>query len=167
MKYRVTIGERDFVLDIDEANGGRRLAIGDEPIAADVAEVRADRAFNIILGGRSYTATVQRAGAGYAVAIAGRVYELGVEDERTRALQKLVPSHAEAGELAIRAPMPGLVLKVLVAPGQPVGKNAHLAILEAMKMENDISAPRPGTVKDVRVTAGQTVNKGDVLLVIA
>ena len=66
----------------------------------------------------------------------------------------------------IESPMPGSILKVNVANGQAVKQGDVLMILEAMKMENDISAPCDGTVKQILVTKGTTVNTDDVLIVI-
>lgn len=167
MKYRVTIGDRELLLDLDEVDGDRRLAVEGAPLSADIVTLGEPSTFNVLIGGRSYTAAVRPHGEGYAVALAGRVYEMVVEDERTRALTKLVAAHHDDGELIVKAPMPGLVLKVLVETGQAVDKGTHLAVLEAMKMENDIATPRAGTVKQIKVTPGQKVNQGEVLMVIA
>ena len=60
--------------------------------------------------------------------------------------------------------MPGLVLRVQVAPGQEVPAGAGLVVLEAMKMENELKAPAPALIKAVRVQPGQAVEKGQVLL---
>jgi pyruvate carboxylase subunit B len=60
--------------------------------------------------------------------------------------------------------MPGLVAKVLVAPGAVLAAGAGVLVLEAMKMENELRAPAPGVVAAVRVAAGQTVEKGQVLV---
>lgn len=66
----------------------------------------------------------------------------------------------------IPSPMPGTILSVNVSVGQAVKAGDVLMILEAMKMENDISAPCDGTVKQILVTKGTTVNTDDVLIVI-
>ncbi len=66
----------------------------------------------------------------------------------------------------ILAPMPGTILNVKVNVGQPVKAGDVLIILEAMKMENDISAPCDGTVKQILATKGSTVNTDDILIVI-
>jgi biotin carboxyl carrier protein len=63
--------------------------------------------------------------------------------------------------------MPGLVVNVLVQPGDIVTQNQTVVVLEAMKMENDLPAPVAGMVKEVRVSKGQTVDQGEVLIVIS
>jgi biotin carboxyl carrier protein len=70
------------------------------------------------------------------------------------------------GELAVRAPIPGLVVKVLVEAGQSVGEEQPLVLLEAMKMENEIRAVRAGVVKQVSCDAGQRVEQNAVLIVL-
>lgn len=67
---------------------------------------------------------------------------------------------------AIKAPMPGTILSVKVNPGAAVKKGDTLLILEAMKMENEISAPRDGVVSEIFVAKGASVSTGDVLLAI-
>jgi biotin carboxyl carrier protein len=63
--------------------------------------------------------------------------------------------------------MPGLVLHVLKKPEESVARGESVIVLEAMKMENDLTAPHSGKVKEVRIQQGQTVNQGDILVVIA
>ena len=70
-----------------------------------------------------------------------------------------------AGE-AVNAPMPGTILKVNVTQGQTVNAGDVLCVLEAMKMENDITAPKAGTVTQVVTSKGASVSTGDPLVVI-
>jgi biotin carboxyl carrier protein len=70
------------------------------------------------------------------------------------------------GEVTIPAPMPGRVLRVLVAPGDAVAARQALLVVEAMKMENEIRSPKAGRVKDVSVTPGMSVEAGRALVVI-
>lgn len=71
----------------------------------------------------------------------------------------LVPKIAE-----VKAPMPGLVLDVLVSVGQPVEMGDKILVLEAMKMENAIKSPTAGTIASIHVTKGQAVDKNYVLI---
>lgn len=98
----------------------------------------------------------------------GERWEASVVDERTRHIRSLTgEGRQRAGAGEVKAPMPGLVLRVLVEPGQQVVAGAGLAVLEAMKMENQIKAPAAGVVSEVRVAAGTAVEKGQVLVVLA
>lgn len=65
---------------------------------------------------------------------------------------------------SIKAPMPGTVLKVSLKTGDQVKKGQVILILEAMKMENEITAPQDGKISNLHVVAGQSVNAGDVLV---
>ena len=73
---------------------------------------------------------------------------------------------AAAGELRVVAPMPGRVLRVLVKPGDVVEARQGLVVVEAMKMENEITAAKAGKVKEVAVAPGQSVESGRLLVVV-
>ena len=75
------------------------------------------------------------------------------------------PAITGAGE-AVKAPMPGTILKVNVQQGQAVKEGDVLCVLEAMKMENEIMAPKSGTITQVAVQKGASVNTGDALVFI-
>jgi biotin carboxyl carrier protein len=99
------------------------------------------------------------------VLVAGAQHEVQVQNERARRLARANRDlGAPAGNVAIKAPIPGLVVKVPVAVGQQVAHGETLIILEAMKMENELRAPRAGTIREIRVTTGEQVNLGQVLL---
>ena len=116
----------------------------------------------------------------YHIKLNGKVYE--VEIEEVAQGQKIEPTSkvetksepkpqvqnpkATGGE-SINAPMPGTITNILVSNGQSVKKGQVLAILEAMKMENEIVAPRDGQVTNIVVDKGQNVNPGEVLLQMA
>ncbi|RPJ64661.1 MAG: acetyl-CoA carboxylase biotin carboxyl carrier protein subunit [Acidobacteria bacterium] len=71
-----------------------------------------------------------------------------------------------AGPQRITAPMPGKVLKVLVAAGESVEERQGLVVVEAMKMENELRAPRAGRVREVHVQEGAPVESGRLLVVL-
>ena len=76
------------------------------------------------------------------------------------------PAAPTASGTQVKAPMPGSILAVKASVGQAVKAGDVLVVLEAMKMENDITAPCDGTVKEIVVTKGTTVNTDDVLVII-
>ena len=78
-----------------------------------------------------------------------------------------VPAAALASGEVVKAPMPGNILKINVAPGQKVEAGDVLIVLEAMKMENEIVATKSGTVAQVAVSKGAVVETGAPLVVIA
>ena len=88
-----------------------------------------------------------------------------VQDHRDQLLAAWGADSGVAGhESSLDAPMPGLVLKVLVDVGDSVQRGAPLIVLEAMKMENDIKAHFDGTVAAIHVSAGDAVGKGQLLI---
>ncbi len=103
--------------------------------------------------------------AGWRLVHHGTLHEARVEDAQTRELRQRAPAPVHAGGAAVvKAPMPGLVVRVLVHEGEAVAAGAGVVVLEAMKMENELKAPRGGVVRGLRVVPGQTVAKGAVLL---
>ena len=92
----------------------------------------------------------------------GGTLTASVNGRRSRRTAEL----AGAGEQRIVAPMPGRVLKVLAVPGDEVAARQALVVVEAMKMENELSSPRAGRVKEVAVTEGTSVEAGRLLVVV-
>jgi biotin carboxyl carrier protein len=96
------------------------------------------------------------------VTVAGRTLPLKLVDARTKVASAAAPAR-QSGLLAVRSPMPGKVVKVLVKAGDEVKAGAPVVVIEAMKMENELRAPRDGKVKDVSAKEGQTVEAGQSL----
>src|SRR5579884_4163844 len=130
--------------------------------------------YSLIINNKSYEVFARRLNKPdegesqtYEIFFAGQRFEVQVEDERTRSLTSAAASAHSSGEARIRAPMSGLVIGVPFESGASVTRGQTVVILEAMKMENDLSTPINGTIKEIRVSKGQTVNQGDVLVVVA
>jgi biotin carboxyl carrier protein len=99
------------------------------------------------------------------VSLRSRTYPITIIDpRRLRSAQDSDRHHYGAAEIV--APMPGKVVRVLVEVGAEVEKGAGIAIVEAMKMQNEMKSPRAGVVVSLSVTPGDTVNAGDVLAVV-
>ena len=110
-------------------------------------------------GARLRRCVVARAGDDRWIWIDGHVHHLKLESPNRR--------RAATPEGELTAPMPGQVLKVLVAAGEAVAKNQTLVVLEAMKMQYEITAPRDGIVQRVHAAAGTQVSGGVVLVSLA
>lgn len=122
--------------------------------------------YSILMDGRSYEARVEEApGGGLAVLIDGYRFEIEVRDPR-RWSRRSSGAGAE-GVQNIAAPMPGKVVRVLVAPGDEVQAGQGLVVVEAMKMQNEMKASRAGRVQSVHAKEGATVAAGEVLATIA
>ncbi len=87
----------------------------------------------------------------------GTAYRIEADEDRARSSHRPVPG-------ALEAPMPGRVIAVRVAPGQPVTRGQELLVVEAMKMENALRAPRDGVVRSVAARPGDMVSPGLVLV---
>jgi biotin carboxyl carrier protein len=165
MKYYATIEGQTYEIAID---GPDQISINGVPVMADMQTVGRQDLYSLLLDQTSHEVEVE-AESGmrgqFDVLVSGTRYVVKVQDERARRLtgaeRKAQPA---AGESSVRAPIPGLIVKVLVTPGQVVAEGETLVILEAMKMENDVRAPHAGTVHEVRVTPGMQVALGQVLV---
>src|SRR5207248_9512016 len=93
--------------------------------------------------------------------------EITVEDERVTPLTRSIHGSHESSEGMVRAPMPGLVLRLPMDTGSIVERGQTVVVLQAMKMENDLASLMSSKVKEIRVSKGQTVNQGDVLVVVS
>lgn len=124
--------------------------------------------FHILYQNRSYRAefvSADPARRQYVLRINGTKYTVNVADRYERLIQQLGLSVGSAPKMnTVKAPMPGLVLNILVEAGQMVQKGDPLLLLEAMKMENVIKAAGDGQVKSIAVEKGAAVDKGQLLL---
>jgi len=143
------------------------LLINGEAVTADIKQLNAS-AYHIIDRLKSYNAEVVSFNAADKTAeikVNNNVYTVSVKDQLDVLLDKLGLNNLNSAKVSeVKAPMPGLVLKVFVAEGSEVLKGDNLFILEAMKMENIIKATADVTVKTVKIKPGDKVEKGQVLL---
>jgi pyruvate carboxylase subunit B len=101
----------------------------------------------------------------YTILVDGFKFEVEAVDERTRAIRQLAGAAAKPpGPSLLAAPMPGLVVRVLVESGAAVQPGQPLVVIEAMKMENELRAPSAGIVRTVHVGPGTAVEKGAPLV---
>lgn len=123
---------------------------------------------SVLLNGKSYTAIIEkttRSSKEVVVRVNGQQYTSTVKEPIDLLLTNMgIDMKARQKIESIKAPMPGMVLKILVTPGQQINKGDSLIILEAMKMENILKAAAPGTVKSIKAVEKVAVEKGAVLI---
>ncbi len=164
MKYETKAGENEFVVDI-ESDGS--LEIDGDSVDYDFQVGKDPSLYSLILGNRSYELRVVTEGDHYRVLLQGENIPVEVYDERRRRLESVKAElGGTSGELLIKAPMPGLVVDVLVAAGDAVTQGQTLVILESMKMHNEFKASRDAVVSQVRVQVDDKVLRDDTLLIL-
>ena len=170
MKYFVTLRARTYEIEV----GGGRVTVDGEPFEAHLAAVPGTPLYHLLLAGSSWTVAAQPLDEGrgtaplrWALGAVGERFEVEAVDDRTRQIQALTGrAKAPASGGVVKAPMPGLVVRVEVVVGQRVEVGAGLVVVEAMKMENELRATRSGVVEVIHIAAGQTVDKGASLVTL-
>jgi pyruvate carboxylase subunit B len=162
VKYFVTVGGRESEVVVD----GDRVTVGGSTCTASLRAIPGGPIRQLVIDGRPTVLTMRSAGRGqWNLGTGGDRWEAEAVDERTRHIRSLTAgAEGQRGPIALRAPMPGLVVKVLAEPGQEVAAGAGLVVLEAMKMENELKAPAAVVVLAVPARPGQAVEKGEVLV---
>ncbi|MDD6484617.1 MAG: biotin/lipoyl-binding protein [Clostridiales bacterium] len=122
------------------------------------------RKFNITVNGTTYEVDVEEVGGVQAPAAAPVQAAPAPAPAAPKAAPKAAPAAGSAGAVKVSAPMPGTIVSVKVNVGDSVKSDTVVAILEAMKMENEIFAGKDGTIASVNVSAGDSVNSGDVIV---
>ncbi len=173
MQFTLVIGDRPRVVDLQRTGAAWRVTVDGTAFDVHAAEVDS-RALSLLIGsatglgaGRSVPAVVVPGkGPGLLdVAAEGRTIAVRVQtDERSR--RRGSGAADASGPQQILAPMPGKVVRVLVAAGDEVQARQGLVVVEAMKMENELRAARAGRVVSVSAVEGQSVDAGAVLAVV-
>lgn len=162
--YKTSINGKQE-LTFEKQDGGWTL--DGKSLGFDLITIR-DNYFHIIRDNCSYTAEVVShiaADKTFQLKVNGSIYNVQVKDKYDELLHQLGLDKAMSHKLSnIKAPMPGLVLNILVGEGTAVKKGDALLVLEAMKMENILKSPADGTVKRVSVQKGMAVEKNQVLI---
>ena len=165
MKLRLLLNGAGRQLEILSPAPACRFRLDEDPErAADVA-MPGPGLYSILLDGRSYDVQVERTPRHFIVVLNGHRFEIEVHDPRRWSGPSSRRGAAAVESLA--APMPGKVVRVLVAPGDAVEAGQGILVVEAMKMQNEMKAARAGRVLTVAVAEGATVTAGEVLATIA
>lgn len=165
-RYVVHHNGEPVLVTVYEEREGYRLEFEDgETVHVDVRTIGAGPHRSLLIDGKSYEADTMPAQDGIDVYISGDVYHLKVTDELWAQAEEAAHGGSGGGE-QILSPMPGAVVDIPVKVGQTVAPGETVAVVEAMKMQNDLAAVRGGTVVEVRAAPGEVVDQGAVLVVL-
>ena len=164
---QVTINDKNS-FSVSNEDGGWQL--DNAETALDVSR-QPNGLLSVLHNGKSYTAIIEktdRKNKEITLRINGQIYKTNIKEPidqllsnmglDLKALQKTEP---------VKSPMPGMILKILVTPGQQINKGDGLIILEAMKMENLLKANASGVVKSIKAVEKTAVEKGAILIEMA
>lgn len=155
-----------FEFKITQDQEGNSLVNG-TPINIDFSQL-SDGHAHILYKQQSYSTelvAIDRVDKTCKIKVNGNIYQLNISDQYDELLQQLGLDNLTANKVAdIKAPMPGLVLNVLVTEGGEVKKGDNLLVLEAMKMENILKSPTDGSIKKIKITKGDKVEKNQILI---
>lgn len=164
MKYITTIGETEYVIEIDHDH---EMLVNGKRYDVDFKSSPEGNVYSLLLNNRSLEGVVEEREEVWEILIRGELYEVQVQDERAYRLAKARGSvTAVTGDASITSPMPGIIIAVPVVKGDEVKKGDKVVILESMKMENELRSPRDGVVNRIFVQPGANVEKGQPLVVI-
>lgn len=160
-RHRFLVEGVEHVVTVDAHDGGFTVTIDDDdPIALQVQ--LAGGLVTTFENGHPSRAFVARHAHGYDVTVGGRRFEVRAASSSRRG--RSVVGGAEDPPGKVSSPLAGVVVSVNVAVGDHVEAGAVLAVVEAMKMQNEVHAPHAGTITAVRVEAGARCERGDLLI---
>jgi biotin carboxyl carrier protein len=166
MKFEIIInGARRSVEFSAQRDGVSRVtfSVDGRPVEADAARI-SPGTYSILIDGRSFEVTAEETSRGLLLRTSGSEFQAEVIDPRSWQRGRGAGIELE-GRQQLVAPMPGKIVRVLVAVGEKVDAGQGLLVIEAMKMQNEIRSPKAGSVERL-AHEGQTVKAGEVLAIV-
>ena len=165
MKLTLEINGRAEEIEIAQSAPECRFQLGAGAMQSALVEIAEPGVYSVLLDGRSYDVYVEDApGGGLVVDLNGHHFEIEVRDPR--AWSRKAAGQGGTAVQSILSPMPGKVVRVLVAVDDEVVKGQAIVVVEAMKMQNELKANRDGKVLALPAKEGATVAAGELLATI-
>ncbi|HEX6802163.1 MAG TPA: biotin/lipoyl-containing protein [Terriglobales bacterium] len=164
MTYEVSIDGKNYRLEL-EREGGRWLCrLDGREIQMDAVLARID-VISVLIDGKAYEVKRERTATDMHLWVGSARYEAVLRDPRSLRSRKGGASD-EKGPRKLLAPMPGKIVRVLVAEKAEVEGGQGILVVEAMKMQNELKSPKKGVIQKLAVKDGDNVNPGDVLAIV-
>jgi biotin carboxyl carrier protein len=164
MVYEVVVGGEPHRLDLEQAAGGWECRLDGKPVHIDAVIPRRD-VLSLLVDGRAYEIKREQTATDLHMWVGSTRFAVELHDPRSLRSRKKAAGD-EKGPRKILAPMPGRVVRLLVAENSEVEAGQGVIVVEAMKMQNEIKSPKKGVVKKILATPGAAVNPGDVLAIV-
>jgi biotin carboxyl carrier protein len=164
MKLWITLEGRDAEVEFRTEGNTLWLELEGRRIEADFHRLPGGEVYSLIVNGRSHEVRVSPARGRVDVTLGGATFPVEVRHPLERSVQSAERTHAAGVGETVLSPMPGLVVAIKVKPSEPVARGQAVAVIEAMKMQNELSAHHGGVVAEVLVSPGDTVAAGQPLL---
>jgi biotin carboxyl carrier protein len=162
--YHLKVNEK-FNFEVNETQG--TWIVNGAPVSLDTLEIK-DNLLHILHQQTSYRVeivTFSKEEKTASIKVNGHTYSIAIKDQFDDLLHQLGLDNLQSAKVAeLKAPMPGLVLSVLVKEGDEIKKGDNLLVLEAMKMENIIKSPADVTIKSIKIKPSDKVEKNQVLI---
>ncbi len=163
MLYDVTIDGKKYRIELNRAEDRWSCTLDGRPIDVDAVLARKD-VLSLRIGNKAYEIKSEHVANDLHLWVGSARFAVEVRDPRS--LRGRVRTGDDQGPKKVAAPMPGKVVRLLVREGDEVEAGAGVAVVEAMKMQNEIKSPKKGTIQKVLAAEGATVNAGDVLVIV-
>jgi biotin carboxyl carrier protein len=163
MIYDVATDGKNYRLELNRADGRWSCRLDGREVAVDAVLARPD-VLSLRIGNLAYEVKSERVANELHLWVGSSRFSVEVRDPRS--LRGRARAGDDQGPRKIVAPMPGKVVRLLVGEGDEVEAGAGVAVVEAMKMQNEIKSPKKGTIQKILVSEGSAVNAGDVLIVV-
>jgi biotin carboxyl carrier protein len=163
MLYEVTIDGKNYRLELNRADGRWSCRLDGRELQVDAILTRPD-VLSLLIGNKAYEVKSERVANDLHLWVGSERFTVDVRDPRS--LRGRTRAGDDHGPRKITASMPGKVVRLLVREGDEVEPGAGVAVVEAMKMQNEIKSPKKGKVRKILVGEGTAVNAGDVLAIV-
>ena len=164
MLYDVTIDGKNYRLDLTRAGDRWSCRLDGSEVDVDAILARPD-VLSLRIGNLAYEVKSEWVANDLHLWVGSSRFAVEIRDPRS--LRGRSRTADDQGPKRITAPMPGKVVRLLLHEGDEVEAGAGIAVVEAMKMQNEIKSPKKGTIQKILVTEGAAVNAGDLLAIVA